>query len=305
MSVLLTGRTSTRCSPILRGWISPRKIPASWCAWEANRSTRLMRARWRIRWTADTIGSHSLSAGPPAAGGRRGGGGGGGGGGGRVISVGGRLGFHEHGRRRANLHGPRRDLEGCDRPARRPQPDRRPLQPRQVLRDGFRRASDVSEHRRRGDVHQRLRSHRPARRRRRRRRAAGAAAAAGEADWSPLGAGRETFGLSGGTLCHSSDGGRTFKKVPNHPAIGRLSFGKAAPGKDYPAIFVCSGGGGGAAAGIFRSDDEGATWVRINDAQHQWGNRLRASRAIRAFMDVSMSAPMAVEFSTATSPTEN
>jgi photosystem II stability/assembly factor-like uncharacterized protein len=78
--------------------------------------------------------------------------------------------------------------------------------------------------------------------------------------------------MSGGALSHSSDGGRTFKTVPNHPAIGRLSFGKAAPGKDYPAIFVCNGGGG-AAAGIFRSDDEGATWVRINDAQHQWGNR--------------------------------
>jgi photosystem II stability/assembly factor-like uncharacterized protein len=78
--------------------------------------------------------------------------------------------------------------------------------------------------------------------------------------------------IVGGTLCHSSDGGRTFKEVPNHPAIGRLSFGKAAPGKDYPAIFVASNGGGGA-AGIYRSDDEGATWVRINDEQHQWGNR--------------------------------
>jgi len=49
-----------------------------------------------------------------------------------------------------------------------------------------------------------------------------------------------------------------------------LSFGKAAPGKDYPAIFVSSGGGAG--AGLYRSDDMGATWVKINDAQHQWGN---------------------------------
>ncbi|MGO8676543.1 MAG: hypothetical protein ACLQVX_11810 [Limisphaerales bacterium] len=73
------------------------------------------------------------------------------------------------------------------------------------------------------------------------------------------------------SLCHSSDGGRTFKEIPNHPPIGQFSFGKAAPGKDYPAIFVAAGGG--AAAGLYRSDDQGATWVRINDAEHQWGNR--------------------------------
>jgi hypothetical protein len=78
--------------------------------------------------------------------------------------------------------------------------------------------------------------------------------------------------LVGQALCHSSDGGRTFKEIPNHPPIGQFSLGKAAPGKAYPALFVANGGSG-VAAGLYRSDDEGATWVRINDAQHQWGNR--------------------------------
>jgi hypothetical protein len=82
--------------------------------------------------------------------------------------------------------------------------------------------------------------------------------------------------FAGQALCHSTDGGRTFKEISSHPPISAmssiipLSFGKAAPGKDYPAIFVLNRGGS-AAGGIYRSDDEGATWVRLNDAQHQWG----------------------------------
>jgi photosystem II stability/assembly factor-like uncharacterized protein len=47
---------------------------------------------------------------------------------------------------------------------------------------------------------------------------------------------------------------------------------KPRPAKTIPP-FLWPQGGGDAAAGLYRSDDEGATWVRINDAQHQWGNR--------------------------------
>ncbi|HXR06718.1 MAG TPA: hypothetical protein VN765_05275 [Candidatus Acidoferrum sp.] len=77
-------------------------------------------------------------------------------------------------------------------------------------------------------------------------------------------------------LYHSSDAGRSFKEIARHPPITGLSFGQAAPGKDYPAIYVANGDqSGGPAAGLYRSDDQGATWVRINDASHQWGNRFR------------------------------
>jgi len=80
----------------------------------------------------------------------------------------------------------------------------------------------------------------------------------------------------GRALYHSSDGGRSFQEIPNHPPITALSFGQAAPGRDYPAIYVANGDqNGGPAAGLYRSDDQGATWVRINDARHQWGNRFR------------------------------
>jgi len=85
----------------------------------------------------------------------------------------------------------------------------------------------------------------------------------------------------GSSLYHSSDGGRTFKEIAGHPPISArssmipLSFGKAAPGKDYPAIYLANQSGTASpAAGIYRSDDLGATWVRINDDQHQWGNRV-------------------------------
>ena len=215
-----------------------------------------------------------------AAGGRRGGGGGGGGGGNVILSADGSVFMSTGGTPRISTdHGTTwKEVAG---PACRPQPDRRPLQPREVLRAGCRGASNVFEHRRRGDVHQRLRSHRPARSSRRWRRPWRSWRRRGGARMVAVGGREGDLWFVGQTLCHSTDGGRTFKEIPNHPPTGvrssitPLSFGKAAPGKDYPAIFIANQSGTASpAAGIYRSDDEGATWVRINDAQHQWGNRV-------------------------------
>jgi photosystem II stability/assembly factor-like uncharacterized protein len=50
-----------------------------------------------------------------------------------------------------------------------------------------------------------------------------------------------------------------------------MGFGMAAQGKDYPAIYVA--GTCDDQQGVFRSDDHGTTWVRINDDRNQWGNR--------------------------------
>ncbi|MFI2779788.1 1,4-beta-glucanase [Streptomyces sp. ALB3] len=76
-------------------------------------------------------------------------------------------------------------------------------------------------------------------------------------------------------LLRSKDGGRTFAPVSGCQASYALGFGKAAPGRGragYPAVFQT----GRVSAthddvAVLRSDDAGATWVRINDDAHQWG----------------------------------
>ncbi|MFF7983644.1 1,4-beta-glucanase [Streptomyces sp. NPDC007901] len=70
-------------------------------------------------------------------------------------------------------------------------------------------------------------------------------------------------------LYRSTDGGATFAKVGSCRAAYTLGFGKAAPGADYPAIYLV--GSTEAVTAIHRSDDEAATWTRINDDRHQWG----------------------------------
>jgi len=76
-----------------------------------------------------------------------------------------------------------------------------------------------------------------------------------------------------GALYHSFNGGASFKPITDPPSMSTLAFGKAAPGKDYPALFIAGSYHG--QQGVFRSDDMATTWVRVNDDQHQWGNRFR------------------------------
>jgi hypothetical protein len=80
--------------------------------------------------------------------------------------------------------------------------------------------------------------------------------------------------LAGGSgssygLWHSTNSGATFTKVTGVQEADTIGFGKAATGKTYPALYASAKIGG--VRGIFRSDDSGATWVRINDDAHQWG----------------------------------
>jgi hypothetical protein len=77
--------------------------------------------------------------------------------------------------------------------------------------------------------------------------------------------------LAGGTdgLWHSTNSGTSFARLPNVQAADTIGFGKAAAGQTYPALY--SSAKINNTRGIYRSDDAGANWVRINDDQHQYG----------------------------------
>lgn len=70
-------------------------------------------------------------------------------------------------------------------------------------------------------------------------------------------------------MFRSTDSGTSFAEVAGVDAGTSIGFGKAAPGSSYPAVYTGAKIAG--QHGIYRSDDAGASWVRINDDAHQWG----------------------------------
>jgi hypothetical protein len=72
-----------------------------------------------------------------------------------------------------------------------------------------------------------------------------------------------------GGLYHSTDGGETFRKETSVTTVATVGFGKAAPGRGYPAIYLAGVVNG--VQGIFRSTDAGASWVRINNDSEVYG----------------------------------
>jgi photosystem II stability/assembly factor-like uncharacterized protein len=70
-------------------------------------------------------------------------------------------------------------------------------------------------------------------------------------------------------LYHSADGGKTWEQLPGFNTVPIIGLGKAAPGADYQALYTNAKLNG--KWGIYRSDDKGANWVRINDDMHQFG----------------------------------
>ncbi|WP_198118160.1 exo-alpha-sialidase [Massilia rhizosphaerae] len=86
---------------------------------------------------------------------------------------------------------------------------------------------------------------------------------------APGRAGDVWVALKGGGLVRSRDGGAHFAPIAKVAYCGAVGFGKAAPGHDYPAVYIWGEVRG--VRGIHRSDDGGASWTRINDDAHQYG----------------------------------
>ena len=67
----------------------------------------------------------------------------------------------------------------------------------------------------------------------------------------------------------SSESGGAFRKLAAPSAAYQVGFGHAAPGHDRDSVFLL--GRIGEAEGLFRSDDSGETWIRIDDPELRYG----------------------------------
>jgi len=79
--------------------------------------------------------------------------------------------------------------------------------------------------------------------------------------WLPLG--------SNG-LYHSTDAGVTWTKLPNVAWANSVAVGAALP-RSGPAVYLYGMASPAGVMAIYRSDDGGASWLRINDDLHQYG----------------------------------
>lgn len=89
-------------------------------------------------------------------------------------------------------------------------------------------------------------------------------------DTAPGMEGEVWVSLNDNGLYRSSDGGRHFVKITGVERAFNFSFGKNAPGRTNPSVFVYGIVNG--INGIFRSDDLGKTWIRISTDEQKVGN---------------------------------
>ncbi|HEY9044943.1 MAG TPA: hypothetical protein VIN08_03575, partial [Ohtaekwangia sp.] len=75
--------------------------------------------------------------------------------------------------------------------------------------------------------------------------------------------------LNNSGLMRSTNSGQSFSKISNVTYCGAVGLGKEAPGKTYPTLYIW--GTVNSVLGIHRSIDEGASWVRVNNNEHEYG----------------------------------
>jgi xyloglucan-specific exo-beta-1,4-glucanase len=71
-------------------------------------------------------------------------------------------------------------------------------------------------------------------------------------------------------LWHSINSGNSFTQTSQVASADNIGFGMPAPQQKYVALYSSANVAG--VAGIYRSDDGGKTWVRINDNKHQYAS---------------------------------
>jgi len=100
---------------------------------------------------------------------------------------------------------------------------------------------------------------------------------------SPQAGGDIWLSISGSTavgehgLYHSTDGGDTWTKIAGVTWAQNCAFGRGRPGGRFPALYLFGQIGGAVPTNekasdvqLYRSDDGGQTWTRINDDAHQF-----------------------------------
>lgn len=74
--------------------------------------------------------------------------------------------------------------------------------------------------------------------------------------------------FSGG-LIRSTNGGSNFSTISNVTYCGAVGYGKEVSAGAYPTIYIWGTVNG--VLGVYRSTNEGASWIRVNDDQHEYG----------------------------------
>lgn len=72
----------------------------------------------------------------------------------------------------------------------------------------------------------------------------------------------------GNGLKYSTDYGVTYTNVSNVTYCKSIGIGKAGPSATYPTVFIWGTVSG--VTGLFRSTDQGATWIRMNDDNNEF-----------------------------------
>lgn len=75
--------------------------------------------------------------------------------------------------------------------------------------------------------------------------------------------------LKWGGLSRSTNSGQSFAKINAVSTCEAIGLGKAAPGSSYYTLYIWGTVNG--VVGVFKSTNEGTSWERINDEQHQYG----------------------------------